>query len=134
MKMNYKNFYRISAIVVFVIAGLLIIFLIWQQRTIQPVLIGREQAIQTAIQACNSSEQPREIQAELTVFKNVVGYEGNPPEPIPAWFVQMKGHFIVSGGPPLEDLSNPQPFYRDECSIFVDAKTGEALSYPNIIE
>jgi hypothetical protein len=55
MKTSRKSFYRISAVVVFFIAGLLIIFLVWQYQVNQSVLISEEQAIQNAIEACNPS-------------------------------------------------------------------------------
>ena len=130
--MSRKGFYQVSAIVVFVTAILLFGFLIWRHTAKQNVLIGKEKAIQNAIQACNSVEQPTAVQAELTTFGNVMGYEWNPPEPVPAWFVKMKGRFMVIGGP--VDLSNPKPIYWNECSIFIDAQTGEALSHPTIVE
>ena len=136
MKMSRKSLYQVSTIVVFVATGLLIVFLIWRQGTNQPVVIEREQAIQNAIQACNPAyglqplEPPTESKAELTTWGRVQGpYNSDPERPV--WVVKMKGRWLLVGGPPLEfDQSNPalEPAYWDECTIIIDARTGESLS------
>ncbi len=136
VEMSRKRFYQISAIVVFVTASLLIAFLVWQYRASQNALIEREQAIQNAIQACNPTyglqpvEQPTEFQAELTKWGRAEGpYISDPERPV--WIVKMKGRWMhVSGGPAPAPDSNPGPFYWDECTIIIDAWTGESLSMP----
>ena len=50
MRMSLKRFYQVSAIVAFVIAGLLIGFFAWRYSTNQNALIEQEQAIQIVIQ------------------------------------------------------------------------------------
>lgn len=136
MEMSRKNFYRVSATVVFITVGLLIVFLIWTQRTNKRVLVGQEQAIQNAIQACNPSyglqpvEQPTEFQAELTTYRKAQNYTADHPDSEkPVWVVKMKGRWLLVGGPP-PDPSNPGPFYWNECTIIIDARTGESLSFP----
>ena len=136
MKTSRKSFFRVSPNVVFVIAGILISFLIWRHRANQPVLIGREQAIQNAIQACNPAyglqpvEQPTEFETEITTYEKALGFAPVPSKAQrPVWVVKMKGKWLLVGGPsPAED--NPGPFYWDECTQIIDAQTGEWLSYP----
>ena len=108
MKISRKGFYQVSAIVVFVVASLLIVFLIWRQKTNEPVLISREQATQNAIQACNPGyglqpvEQPTEIEAYLTTYKKATGNESpykNISSESLVWVVEMKGKWLLVGGP-----------------------------------
>ena len=72
MKMSRKRFYQVSAVVMVVTASLLIGFLAWRHWANQNALIGQEQAIQNAIQACNSGyglqpvEPPTQAAADLT--------------------------------------------------------------------
>ncbi len=134
-EMSRKRFYQVSAIVVFVIASLLIGFLTWQHKANQNVLIGQEQAIQNAIAACNPGyglqpmEQPTGTDAELTTWGRAEGYPSNPDPGRPVWVVKMKGRWMLVGGPPPAP-DNPGPFYWDECTIIIDARTGESLSIP----
>lgn len=137
MKTSRKSFYRVSAIAVFVIAGLLIIFLILRQRTNQPVLVGREQAIQNAIQACNPGyglqpvEQPTEFETEITTYEKALGFAPIPSKAQrPVWVVKMKGRWLLVGGPPTEEPSSGEPAYWDQCTQIIDAQTGEWLSLP----
>ena len=137
MKVGRKTFYQVSVIFMIVIAGILISLLIWRQRTSQPLLIGREQAIQNAIQACNPVyglqpvEQPTEFETEITTYEKALGFE--PSHPLaqrPVWVVKMKGHWLLVGGPQRDPASNPEPAYWDECTQIIDAQTGEWLSLP----
>jgi hypothetical protein len=103
----------------------------------QTVLIGQEQAIQNAVEACNPSyglqavEQPTEFQAELSTYGRALNYSSNPPDSEKqVWVVKMKGRWLLVGGPPLEDPDNSEPAYWDECTIVIDAQTGESLSLP----
>ena len=141
MKTSRKSFYRASVIVVFIAASLIIGFLAGRQKASRPVLIGREQAIQNAIEVCNSGyglqpvEQPTEFQTELTTYEKpqgsapIIGSDSGRP----VWVVTMKGRWLVVGGPPpASDSSSAtsEPDYWDECTIIIDAKTGESLSTP----
>ncbi len=123
-----------SIIVVLTTAGLLIGFLAWRHWTNQNALIGKEQAIELAVQAYNPDyglqpvEPPTEIEAKL-----VQGgaerdpYSLDPTRPV--WVVTMKGRWLLVGGPPRVD-PNPQPSYENECVIKIDARTGETVSLP----
>jgi hypothetical protein len=141
MKTSRKSFYRASVIVALIVTSVIIAFLTWRQKANRPVLIGREQAIQNAIEACNSSyglesvELPTEFQTELTTYEKpagsapIIGSDSGRP----AWIVIMKGHWLLVGGPPpASGSSSPtsEPAYWDECTIIIDAKTGESLSTP----
>ena len=136
MQISRQSSYWMIGIVVLIAAGLLIIFLIWRQGTNQPVVIEREQAIQNAIQACNPAyglqplEPPTESKAELTTWGRVQGpYNSDPERPV--WVVKMKGRWLLVGGPPpASDPSNPtaEQDYVYECTIIIDARTGESLS------
>ncbi len=138
MKTSRKSFYRVIAIVMVVIAGLLIIFLIWRQSTNQPVLIEREQAIQNAIQACNSGyglqlvEEPTEFETEITTYEKALGFVPIPSKAKrPVWVVTMKkGRWLLVGGPVPADPSNSEPSYWNKCTQIIDAQTGESLSTP----
>jgi len=139
METSRRRFYQISAIVVFVTASLIIGFLALRHKVNQKVLIGREQAIQNAVQACPAHglqpvEQPTEFQTELTTYEKASNYLTNPLDAEkPVWVVTMKGRWLLVGGPPLAfDPSNPtpEPVYWDECTIIIDAETGESLSSP----
>jgi|SRR5688572_13781609 len=136
METSRKRFYWILGIVVLITASLLISFLIWLQRINQPVLIGKEQAIQNAIQACpriglQPVEHPTEFKAELTTYRNASNDLSNPPDSEkPVWVVKMTGRWILTGGPLVENPSNGEPAYWDKCTIIIDAQTGESLSYP----
>ena len=135
-EMSRKSLYQVSALVVLITVGLSIALFMWRQKINQTVLIGQEQAIQNAIQACpriglQPVEQPTEFQAELTTYRNASNDLTNPPDSEqPVWVVQMKGRWILVGGPPPEDPSNADSAYWDECTIIIDAQTGESLSYP----
>jgi hypothetical protein len=135
-EMSRKSLYQVSALVVLITIGLLIALFLWRQKMTQTVLIGQEQAIQNASQACPSIglqpvEQPTEFQAELTTYRNASNDLTNPPDSEkPVWVVKMKGRWILMRGPPPEDPSNAEPAYWDECIIIIDAQTGESLSYP----
>jgi len=134
MEMSRKRFYQISAIVVFVTVSSLIGFLVWRHWANQNVLIGQEQAIQNAIPACEPHglqpvEQPTKTEAELTTWGRIEGpYNSDPERPV--WVVKMKGRWLLVGGPPLEDPTNSETAYWDECTIIIDARTGESLSLP----
>ena len=139
METSRKSFYWIIGIAVFIPASLLIIFLILRQRINQPVLIGQEQAIQNAIQACNPVyglqpvEKPTEIEAHLATYIEATGNESpykNVDSESLVWVVDMKGKWLVVGGPPTEEPSNGEPAYWDKCTIIIDAQTGESLSTP----
>lgn len=137
MEMSRRSLYRVSALVVLIVAGLLIAFLYWRQRMNQNVLIGQEQAIQNAIQACNPSyglqpvEPPTQFQVERSTYGKALNYVSNPPNSEkPVWVVTMKGRWLLVGGPPPADPSNAEPAYWDECTIVIDAQTGESLSLP----
>jgi hypothetical protein len=132
--MSHKRFYQVSAIVVVVTASLLIGFLVWRYWANQNILIEREQAIQNAIQACpyiglQQVAQPSGAEAELTTFGSVQGpYNSDPERPV--WVVKMKGRWMLMGGPAPAPDSNPGPFYWDECTIIIDARTGKSLTAP----
>ena len=137
METSRKSLYWIIGIFVFVTASLLIVFLVWLQRINQPVLIGKEQAIQNAIKACpyiglQPVEQPTEFQTELTTYEKpqgsapIIGSDSGRH----VWVVTMKGRWVLVGGPPTEEPSHGEPAYWDECIIIIDAQTGESLSYP----
>lgn len=132
--MSHKRFYRASVIVVFITASLLVGFLAWRHWANQNTLIGREQAIQKAIQACPAHglqpvEQPTEFQAELTTWGRVEDpYNSDLERPV--WVVKMRGRWLLVGGPPPDPPSNPEPSYWDECTITIDARTGASLSLP----
>jgi hypothetical protein len=138
MKTSRKNFYRVRIIAVLVIAALLIIFLLWRQRTNQPILLGREQAIQYAIEACNSGyglqpvEPPTEFETEITTYEKALGFAPIPSKANrPVWVVTMKkGRWLLVGGPLPDPASNPEPAFWDECTQIIDAQTGEWLSSP----
>src|SRR5688500_15258793 len=123
MKTSRKRFYQVGAIVGVVIASLVIGFLVWRNKANQNVLIGREQAIQNAIQACNPEyglqpvEQPTEAEAKLTTWGTAQGpYNSDPERPV--WVVRMKGRWLhVGGGPTPPPDSNPGPYYWDKCTI-----------------
>ncbi|RJP54639.1 MAG: hypothetical protein C4583_02070 [Anaerolineaceae bacterium] len=138
MKTGRKSFYQISVIIALVIAGLLAILLLWQYWVGQPVLISREEAIQHAIEACNSAyglqpvEQPTEFETEITTYEKAFG--GFTPiaskAQRPVYVVRMKkGKWLLVGGPPPAE-DNPGPSYWDECTQIIDAQTGESLSTP----
>jgi hypothetical protein len=136
-EMSRKRSYQISAIVLFITASLLIGFLVWQHRARPDDLIGQEQAIQNAIQACNPSyglrpvEQPTEFQAERSTYGEALHYVSNPPNSEnPVWIVKMKGRWLLVGGPPPADPSHSELAYWEECTIVIDAQTGESLSLP----
>jgi len=136
MEMSRKSLYRVGIIVVLLTAGLSIVFLVWRQRTNENVLIGEEQAIQNAIQACDRGyglqpvEQPTEFHTELTTYGKAVSDPLSPPDrETPVWVVTMKGRWMLVGGPPPAE-DNPGPFYWDECTIVINAVTGESLSMP----
>ncbi len=131
MKTRRESFYPISTIVLLVIVILLIGFLVGRH---QNVLIGKEQAIQYAIQAADpgcglqSVEPPTETEAELTTWGRA--YYGHTPDPErPVWVVTMRGRWLRVGGPLPPPGSNPKPFY-EECTIMIDARTGKSLTPP----
>ncbi len=133
MKTSRKGFYQVSAIVVFVIASLLIGFIIWREKTNDLVLISEEQAILNAIQACNPGyglqpmEPPTETKAELTTLGKAGGYPFSNPER-PVWVVTMKGRWLLVGGPAPDPTSISEPSYWNVCVMIIDAQTGESLS------
>ncbi len=137
--MSHKRFYQVSAIVVVVTVSLLIGFLVWRHRADQKALIGKEQAIQYAIQACNPRyglqpmEPPTETEAQFTTWgKTREGSHGSDPRR-PVWVVRMTGRWLLLGGPQLApNPSNPtpEPAYWNQCTIIIDARTGESLSIP----
>lgn len=131
--MSRRRFYQVSFIIVAVVSSLLIGFLVWRQST---SLIRREQAIQNAIQACNPGyglqpmEQPTAFEAELTTWGRADNYKQNPDPERPVWVVRMEGRWLLVGGPVPVDQSNAEPSYWNECTIIIDARTGESLSTP----
>ena len=136
MEMSGKGLYRVSALIVLITAGLLIAFLLWQHKLNEPALIGQEQAIRNAIQACpgiglQPVEQPTEFKTELTTYGTA---SNDPTGPLdtktPVWVVTMKGRWLLVGGPPPANPGDEGPSYWDECTIIIDAQTGESLSYP----
>jgi len=132
--MSRKRFYQTNAIVVFFVASLSIGFLVWRYWAHQNTLIEKEQAIQNAIQGCpyrglQPVEQPSEAEAELTTWGTVQGpYNSDPERPV--WLAKMTGRWLLVGGPPPAPDSNPGPFYWDECTIIIDARTGNTLTAP----
>ncbi len=127
---------KIVTVVAFVIAGLLLVFLAWRLMTSRLVLISQKQAIQNATQACNSGyglqpvEQPTKFQTELTTYKKMEDSLLPVASDRPVWVVEMKGRWLLVGGPQPNPASNPEPFYWCECSIVIDAWTGKSLSIP----
>ena len=86
--------------------------------------IQQQIATLKALEACNSAyrlqlvEQPTETHAHLAAYWGSL-----------VWVIEMKGKWILVSGP-FPDPSNPAPFYWDECTIIIDALTGESKS-PN---
>ena len=141
MKASRKSFYRVSVIVALVIAGSIVIFLLWRYWASQPVLISQEEAIQQAIEACNPGyglqpvEQPTEFETEITTYEKALG--GFAPNAAkaqrPVYVVKMKGKWLLVGGPteaPMPGNPTQEPSYWDECTQIIDAQTGEWLSLP----
>jgi hypothetical protein len=121
MKMNRNRFY--ITLVVFIAGSVLIGCLVW-----------RSWAIKNAIQACNPDyglepvEKPTASQAKLTRYgKAEPSIATLPVSQRFVWVVEMKGRWKLIGSPP-SDPGNPGPFYSDECTIIIDARTGESLS------
>jgi len=121
-----KNIYRVSIILLVLVACSLFGF-----------LVARQSAIHNAIEACNPGYglqpvgTPTSAEAHLTTFGKAEG--GNPWDPTlsgrPVWVVVMHGSWIIVGGPPPA-LSNPAqgPFYEDTRVQIIDAVTGESRS------
>lgn len=130
--MSSKRFFQVGLIAL----SLLIGFLVWQQLTKRLVLIGQEQAIQNATQACDSGyglkpmEQPTKVEAELTTWGKADNYKYNPDPERPVWVVRMEGHWLLVGGPVPADPANVEPSYFNECTIIIDGRTGKSLSTP----
>ena len=131
---------KIITRVVFVIAGLLLVFLAWRLMTNKLVLISREQAIQNAIQASNLGcalqylEQPTEFETEIMRYKEIKnspykGVQNGLMDVISdrlVWIVTIKTLWTYVGGP-VPDPDNNEPFYG-RCIIFIDAWTEKSLT------
>ena len=120
-KMKLKSSYQIIAIVILVAVGLLLGFLFTRD-----FYFARQQsAIQSAIEACNPAyglqpvEQPTESQAHLAIYRGSL-----------VWIVDMKGKWILVGGPQPDPTGNFEPSYWDECTIIIDVLTEDVLSTP----
>ena len=109
-------------------------------------LVARQGAIQNAIDACNPGyglqpvTTPTAFQIQLTTLGRAwyPQQESNswkyPELRRLVWVVELKGSWIVVGGPaPVEpDSSNPNAAqkrgYTDTCTQIIDALTGESWS------
>ena len=85
-------------------------------------LISKHIAIQEAINECDSfhlraEEEPFSIQAQVDVYGGTV-----------VLIVAMEGKWSLSGGPPpAEGQPDPGPVYFDQCTVIINAFTGDFL-------